>query len=88
MQIKSSENVHKLESVEVVSVHCNLLKNYYQHTSKVLFSLVANKQFGQLINISQHSLTMMNAVNTDFFLLKFGLWIKLVKHLKLNIMSI
>ena len=63
---KNSENVPKLESVEVVLVHCNLVKNDYQHTSKVLFSFVPNKQFGQLINISPHSLTMMNIVNTEF----------------------
>ena len=37
---KNSENVPKLESVEVVLVHCNLVKNDYQHTSKVLFSFV------------------------------------------------
>ena len=61
---KNSENVLKLESVEVVLVHCNLVKNDYQHTSKVLFSFVPNKQFGQLINISPHSLTMMNTGNT------------------------
>ena len=28
---KNSENVPKLESVEVVLVHCNLVKNDYQH---------------------------------------------------------
>ena len=50
---KNSENVSKLESVEVVLVHCNLIKNYYQYSSKFLFSFVPNKQFGQLINISQ-----------------------------------
>ena len=59
-------NVPKLESVEAVLVHCNLVENDYQHTSKVLFSFVPNKQFGQLINISPHSLTMMNTVNTKF----------------------
>ena len=63
---KNSENVPKLESVEIVLVHCNLVKNDYQHTSKVLFSFVQNKQFGQLINISPHSLTMMKTVNTEF----------------------
>ena len=63
---KDGENVPKLESVEVVLVHCNLVKNDYQHTSKVLFTFVPNKQFGQLINISPHSLTMMNTVNTEF----------------------
>ena len=61
---KNGENVPKLESVEVVLVHCNLVKNDYQHTSKVLFSFVPNKQFGQLINISQQALIMMNTVNT------------------------
>ena len=63
---KNSENVPKLESVEVVLVNCNLVKNDYQHTSKVLFSFVPNKQFGQLINISPNSLAMMNTVNTEF----------------------
>ena len=63
---KNGENVPKLESVEVVLVHCNLVKNDYQHTSKVLFTFVPNKEFGQLINISPYSLTMMNTVNTEF----------------------
>ena len=62
---KNGENVPKLESVEIVLVHCNLVKNY-QHTSKVLFTFVPNKEFGQLINILPHSLTMMNTVNTEF----------------------
>ena len=48
---KNRENVPKLESVEVVLVRCNLFKNDYQHSSKVLFSFVPNKQPGQLINI-------------------------------------
>ena len=59
---------------------------YYQHTSKVLFSFVPNKQFGQLINFSPHSLTIMNTVNTEYSFVKFGLQIKLVKPLKLKIM--
>ena len=48
-------------------MHCNLVKNDYQHTSKLLFTFVPNKQFGQLINISPLSLTMINTVNTEFF---------------------
>ena len=63
---KNRVNVPKLESAEVVLVHCNLVKNDYQHTSKVSFSFVPNKQFGQLINISPNSLTMMNTFNTEF----------------------
>ena len=63
---ENGENVPKLESVEVVLVHCNLVKNDYQHTSKVLFTFAPDKEFGLLINISPHSLTMMNTVNTEF----------------------
>ena len=63
---KEGENVPKLEYVEVVLVHCNLVKNDYQHASKVLFSFIPNQQFRQLINISPHSLTMMNTINTEF----------------------
>ena len=85
---KNSENVPKLKSVEVFLVHCNLVKNDYQHASKVLFTFVPNKQFRRLINISPHSLTMMNTINTNFLLLTFGLQTKLVKHLRLKIMSI
>ena len=65
-QDKNGENVPKLEFVETVLVHCNLIKNVYQHTSKVLFTFVPDKEFGQLINISPHSLIMMNTVNTEF----------------------
>ena len=63
---KNGENVSKLESVEVVLVHSNLVKNNYQHASKVLFTFVPNKKFAQLISILPHSLTMMNTVNTEF----------------------
>ena len=63
---KDGENVPKLESVEVLLVHCNLVKNDYQYASKVLFTSAPNKQFGELINISPHSLTMMNTINVEF----------------------
>ena len=53
---KNSENVPKLENVEVVLVHCNLVNNAYQQHSRVLFTFVPTKQYGQLISISPHSL--------------------------------
>ena len=53
---KNSENVSRLENVEVVLVHCNLVNNSYQQHSTVLFTFVPNKQYGQLISISPHSL--------------------------------
>ena len=64
---KNGKNVPKIESVEVVSVDFNLVKNDYQHTPKVLFTFIPNKQFGQLTNISPHSLTIMKTVNIKLF---------------------
>ena len=55
----------KLESVEVVLMHCNLVNNNYQEASKILFAFVPNKQFGQLITIAPYSLTMLNTTNTE-----------------------
>ena len=69
-QDKDGEDVPKLESVEVVLVHCNLVNNNYQQASKVLFTFVPNKQFGLLINIAQHSLIMLSTTNTQFSSIK------------------
>ena len=60
---KNGEIVPRLETVEVVLVHCNLVNNNYQQASKVLFTFVPNKQFGQLITITPHSLTMLKTTN-------------------------
>ena len=57
---KDGEIVPRLETVEVVLVHFNLVNNSYQQASKVLFTFVPNKQFGQLITITPHSPTMLN----------------------------
>ena len=84
---KNGEIVPKLESVELILVHCNLFKNDHQHASKVLFSFVTDKQFGQLINIKQNALIMIQLIQ-KFLMLKFRSQIKIVKNLKLKIMSI
>ena len=65
-QDKDGENVPKVESFEAVLVHCNLVNENYQQASKVLFTFVPNNQFGQLIDISPHSLTLLNTANTEF----------------------
>ena len=63
---KNGENVPRLENVEVVLVHCNLVNNSYQQASRVLFTFVPTKQYGQIINISPHSLVFLKTMNTDF----------------------
>ena len=63
---KNSANVPKLENVEVVLVHCNLVNNSYQQHSRVLFSFVTTKRYGQLISISPHSLVFLKTMNMEF----------------------
>ena len=63
---KDSENVPRLKNVEVVLVHCNLVNSSYQQHSRVLFTFVPNKQYGQLISISPHTLIFLKAMNTEF----------------------
>ena len=69
---KDDEIVPRLETVEVVLVNCNLVNNNYQQASKVLFTFVPNKQFGQLITIAPHSLTMLKTTNAEF--LSIEIW--------------
>ena len=63
---KNSKLVPKLESVDLVLVHCNVENNNYQQASKVLFTFVPNKKYGQLITISPETLIMLKTVNTEF----------------------
>ena len=41
-------------------------ENSYQQASRVLFSFVPNKQYGQLISISPNSLIFLKSMNTEF----------------------
>ena len=63
---KDKEYMPKIESVEVLLMHCNLVNNSYQQATKVLFTFVPDKQFGQLITISPHLLTVLKTTNTEF----------------------
>ena len=63
---KNSENVPRLENVEVVLVHCNLVNNSYQQHPRGLFTFVPNKQYGQLISISPYSLIFLKTMNIEF----------------------
>ena len=49
---KNGENVPHLEIVELVLVHCNLVNNYYQQDSRILYTFVPNKTCASLLEIS------------------------------------
>ena len=65
-QNNDGEIVPKLETVEAVLMHCNLVNNNYQQAAKALFTFVPNKKFCQLITITPHSLTMLKGTNAEF----------------------
>ena len=48
---KNGENVLHLGIVELILVHCNLVNNYYQQDSRILYIFVSNKPFGSLLEI-------------------------------------
>ena len=49
---ENGENVPHLEFNEVVLIHCNISNNNYQQNSRVIYTFVPNKSFGQLLDIS------------------------------------
>ena len=54
---ENGENVPRLEVIEVALIHCNIVNNDYQQHSRVLYTFVPNKSFGQLLNISPKNFT-------------------------------
>ena len=46
---KYGENMPHLEITDVVLVHCDVVNNDYQQDSRVLYTFVPNKRFGNLL---------------------------------------
>ena len=62
---KNSENVPHLEVVELVLVHCCLVKNDYQQESRILYTLAPNKLCGGLLEISPTNQIFLKSFNSD-----------------------
>ena len=63
---KNGENVHRLEVVELVLVHCNLVNNDSQQDSRILYAFVPNKTFGGLLEISPTNHVFLKTFNSEF----------------------
>ena len=55
----NGENVPRLEITEVVLILCNVVKNSYRQNSRVLYTFVHNKSFGQLLDISPENFMLL-----------------------------
>ena len=63
---KNGENVQHLEIKEVVLVHCNIVKNYYQQDSRILYKFVPNKPFASLLEISPANDIFLKTFNSEY----------------------
>ena len=67
---KNCENVGYLEITKVVLIHCNVAKNSYEQSSRVLYTLVPNKLFGQLLDISPENFIFLKPFDSEFSYIK------------------
>ena len=63
---KNGENMSHLQMTEVVLVHCNIVNNDYQQDSRVLYTYVPNKSFGQLLGISPQNFIFWKTFDSEF----------------------
>ena len=63
---KNGENIPYLEITEVVLIHCNVVNNSYQQNSRVLYTFVPNKSFGQLLDISPENFIYLKTFDSEF----------------------
>ena len=73
---ENDEYVPYLEITEVVLVHCNIVNNNYQQNSQVLSTIVPNRSFGQLLDISLKNFILLIQ---NVHILKYGLPINMLK---------
>ena len=62
---KKCENLPHLELIEVVLVYCNIVNNDYQQDSRVLYTFVPNKLFGQLLDTSPTTFIFLKTFNSE-----------------------
>ena len=63
---KNGENVPRLEVIELVLVHCNLVNNDYQQDSRTLYAFVPNNTFGSSLEISPTNHVFLKKFNSEF----------------------
>ena len=63
---KNGEQVPRLEVVELVIVHCDIINNNYQRDSRILYTFVPNKHLGSLREISPPSHIFLKTFNSEF----------------------
>ena len=63
---KNHKNAPGLEITEVVLMHCNIVNKNYHQGSRVFYTFVHSKSFGQLLDISPKSFIFLKTFNSEF----------------------
>ena len=63
---RNGENVPHLKIKKVVLIHCNITNNDYHQDSRVLYTLVPNKTFRSLLEISPTNSIFLKTLNSEF----------------------
>ena len=63
---ENGENAPHSDITKVVLVHCNIVNTNYQHDSRVLYTFVLNKSFGQLLDVSLKNFIFLKTFNSEF----------------------
>ena len=65
---ENGENVPNLGITKVVLVHSNIGNNNYQQNSRVLYTFVLNKSYGQLLDILPKKFIFLETFDSEFFI--------------------
>ena len=63
---ENGENVSHLEIFDVTLGNCNVGNNNYHCNSRVSYTFVPNKSFGQLLDISPKNFILLKSFNSEF----------------------
>ena len=70
---ENGENVSYLEFIAVILLYCNVINDSYQQNSRVSYTFVLNRLFGQLLNISPENFIFLKTFNSEFSYIEYGL---------------
>ena len=63
---KNGEKVPYLKTTEEISIYFNVVNNSYQQYSRVLYTFVSNKLFGQLLDILPENFVFLETFDSQF----------------------
>ena len=75
---KNNKNIPYLEITHVVFLHCNFVNNSYLQNSRVLYTFVPNKSFGQLLDFSHENFMFLRTFDSEFSYIDVWLKIKIL----------